>query len=200
VLQTGFIPLPKGATPSDIQDGDWAEPTKPHESDTERDHPHRVPRPIGDSPSGAGISCLEPLEPRAGDNSPVERLAVPVAEIRRFWVHVVDSPVVERDPGPPGIPTLVFRPVMIVNNETLSSLTDSELSAFVHVGRGGGHPGGTHGRHGRPASPHPLWAWSLRHLRRLRDARLASPLGSPELAPRPGVAGIRNRAESLPNR
>ncbi len=31
------------------------------------------------------------------------------------------------------IPTIVLRPVMIVNDDTLASLPDSELSAFVHV-------------------------------------------------------------------
>lgn len=32
-----------------------------------------------------------------------------------------------------GIPTIVFRPVMIVNDDTLASLRDPEPSAFVHV-------------------------------------------------------------------
>ena len=32
-----------------------------------------------------------------------------------------------------GIPTIVLRPVMIVNDDTLASLTDAELSAFVHA-------------------------------------------------------------------
>lgn len=35
--------------------------------------------------------------------------------------------------GRTGIPTIVLRPVMIVNDDTLTSLTDSELSAFIHV-------------------------------------------------------------------
>ena len=35
--------------------------------------------------------------------------------------------------GRPGIPTIVFRPVMIVNDETLASLSESERTVFVHV-------------------------------------------------------------------